>query len=479
MFGRQVLSTCLVAALVAILLVSTVANQTPRKIRVIYTNDTLGYLESCGCGGVRSGGLARRAVLISQLKQENPHCVILESGNLANTPDKLGLITSVLATLGYDAVGVGETDVRTCGEEFYKKAAQAKLTVIDPSPNAPKTAVPYIVKNVDGVRVGVVSFGFWLNPSEVDDFEAMKAFYSAYSEARRKSDILIVLDQKNIATREWIETNEKRFGAPDIVIGGMMRRTLQHEDVVGRTRIVPTSIQGRELGVVDIETAPGQLPTYSVRKIPIDDKIAEDVAIKKRVEEFMGKIPQIPTYTPTGSRNEVGPQITKSQGPAYYPPLLCKGCHAAEYEQWAGTKHAKAVETLTSQNRAIPECLKCHSEMFRRLQRLTLTSGTPAGVDCMTCHAGSLPHGIERRESSVRVKVDTKICVECHDKEWSPNYNEKIYLPKITHGPKKDAPSTSAGSQTQTPTSPAELSNPPSDSRPPAPPPIPVPPPTR
>lgn len=403
--------------------------------------------------------------------------MILESGNLSNTPDRVGLITSILAELGYDAVGVGETDVRTCGEEFYKKAAQAKLTVIDPSPNAPKTAVPYIVKNVNGIRVGIVSFGFWLNPSEEDEFEIRKAFYSAYGEARRKSDILIVLDQKNIVTREWIEANEKRFGAPDIVIGGVMRRTLQQEDVVGKTRIVPTSIQGRDVGVVDIEIAPGQLPTYSVRKIPLDDRIAEDVAIKKRVEEFMGKVPQTPTYTPAGSRTQVEP--TKSQGPAYYPPLLCKGCHAAEYEQWAATKHARAVETLTSQNRAIPECLKCHSEMFRRLQRLTITSGTPAGVDCMTCHAGSLPHGIERKESSVRVKVDTKICIECHDKEWSPNYNEKTYLPKITHGPKKDASPENVGSQTQPHTPPAESSSPPSDSRPPAPPPIPIPPTTK
>lgn len=48
MVGRQALSTCLIALLVAILLVGTVANQTPRKIRVIYTNDTLGYLEPCG-----------------------------------------------------------------------------------------------------------------------------------------------------------------------------------------------------------------------------------------------------------------------------------------------------------------------------------------------------------------------------------------------------------------------------------------------
>ncbi|MDH7602552.1 MAG: multiheme c-type cytochrome [Armatimonadota bacterium] len=413
--------------------------------------------------------------MISQLKRENPHCVIVESGNLTNTPDRVGLIASILAELGYDAVGVGETDIRVCGEEFYKKAAEAKLTVIDASPGAPRSAVPYVIKDVDGVKVGIVSFGYSLRLSEQDDYERRKALYSVYSEARRKSDVLIVLDQSNTVTREWIESNEKRFGAPDIVIGGVMQRTLMEETVIGKTHIVPTSIQGRDVGVVDLEFASGQPLKCSVRKIALDDNIAEDTAIKKRVEEFMGKIRQTPTYAPAIGNSAPQSQVTTGQGGAkYYPPLLCKACHAAEYEQWEGTRHARAVATLTAQQRAIPECLKCHSEMFRRLQRLTLTSGAPAGVDCMTCHEKSLPHGLERKESPVRVKVDTKICLQCHDKEWSPNYNEKTYLPKVTHGPNSAQAAEPAESNSSAPTAQPPVAS--ADSRPPAPPPFPVPP---
>jgi len=372
--------------------------------------------------------------------------------------------------MGYDAVGVGETDIRTCGEEFYKKAAEAKLTVIDASPGAPKSAVPYLVKTVDGIRVGIVSFGYGLRMSEQDDYERRKTLYAAYSEARRKSDILIVLDQSNTVTREWIESNEKRFGAPDIVIGGVMRRTMMQEDVIGKTHIVPTSIQGRDVGIVDIEIVPGELPKYTVRKVPLDESVPEDTTVKKRVEEFMGKVGQASAYSAARSAT-TEPHVTVGQSSAkYYPPLLCKACHTAEYEQWERTKHARAVATLTAQQRAIPECLKCHSEMFRRLQRLTLTSGAPAGVDCMTCHEKSLPHGLERKDVATRVKVDTKICLECHDKEWSPNYNEKTYLAKITHGSASSSGSVAATPQpTVQPTPGAQNSA--TDSRPPAPPP--------
>ena len=40
--------------------------ENPKKIRLIYSNDTYGYLEPCGCGGVNEGGLARRATLIAR-----------------------------------------------------------------------------------------------------------------------------------------------------------------------------------------------------------------------------------------------------------------------------------------------------------------------------------------------------------------------------------------------------------------------------
>ncbi|MCX8053544.1 MAG: cytochrome c family protein, partial [Armatimonadetes bacterium] len=114
-------------------------------------------------------------------------------------------------------------------------------------------------------------------------------------------------------------------------------------------------------------------------------------------------------------------------------PLMCISCHPKEYEDWAKTKHAQAVATLNREQRMIPECLKCHSELYRRLNRVSNSFDQPGGVECATCHFGSLPHGVERKNVTTRVKVDPKICTECHTKQWSPNYEEKSYMARVSH----------------------------------------------
>jgi len=396
---------------------------------------------------------------------------MVESGNLSNMPDRVGLVASILSGLRYDAVGVGETDLRTSGEEFFKQTAENKLVVLDASPEPPKSTLPYLVKNVGGVKVGIVSFGSAPPDKDVNEYVRRKALYTAFRAARQGSDILIVLDQANLMNKEWIERNEKRLGAPDIVIGGVMRQALAQEEVVGRTHIVPTSMQGKHVGVVDVEFGAGQEPKFTLQKIALESNVVEDEAISKRVREFMAKLQQVPSYIPpqpAGSQKAVLTGNPNSK--PYYHPFLCRTCHIKEYDDWQNTKHAHAVATLASEQRAIPECLKCHSEMFRSLQRVTAAPQAASGVECATCHVGSLPHGAERKNVTAKAKVDPKLCLECHDKQWSPKYEEKSYMARVSHVGAENvaaAPPASPPSPVARPSGPAVLP------RPPMPPPLP------
>ena len=72
---------------------------------------------------------------------------------------KLDVIMSVMAQLKYDAVkNAGNADVHV-GSDFFKKAKENKLTVLDVSPFADKSALPYVIKDFGGVKVGIISFG--------------------------------------------------------------------------------------------------------------------------------------------------------------------------------------------------------------------------------------------------------------------------------------------------------------------------------
>lgn len=359
----------------------------------------------------------------------------MDSGNLVKSVNELDLTMSVLASAQYDAVGVGETDARVCRQAFFEEAAKKGLTILDASGQA-KTAVPYSVKLVDGIKVGMFSFGARAaSDAAADEYESRKTAYLAYKEARAASDILIVLDQARVVDKDWLERNGVRLGAPDIVVGGTTRMSLPKEEVVGKTHIVQTSMQGKLLGVVDVVMEQGKEPVFECRLIPLDEQVPADPAAEKLVKDFIAK-------TQGGSATHPGnvpnPTVASSSPDRpYYSSLSCKTCHQKEYDSWQTTRHAHAVETLVSKKRAEPGCLPCHSEMFKRLQRVNLPSqsGGVGGVECASCHMQSLPHGMERRGVTAKTKVSLDTCRVCHTRDRSPNFEESGYLAKVLHGP--------------------------------------------
>ena len=382
--------------------------------------------------------------MINQLTSENPNSIIVDSGNLSTDAKKLDIITSIMSDLKYDAIGMGIRDIRLA-DDFLKHTAENDLVVLDPLPGARESTVPYIIKDVGGVRVGVVSFtGEAVNPSlGGSDYGRLRALYAAYKAARDGSDILILLDQANRADKDWIERNGPRLGFPDVVIGGIARTRLAGEQIVGRTRIVPTAVQARKLGVVDITLVPGEEPKVECRTILLDQKVPADEAVAKKIEEFTLNAKN----TATAARAPTSPHGNFSGFAAskpYYSSQLCKACHTSQYDDWQKTKHAAAIQSLVSADRNEPECLTCHSEMFRTIRNAHVPKAQTGGVECATCHKRSIPHGNERRDTAIRMKVDRRVCLECHTNERSPSYDEQAYFAKVAHkaAPTADAPKT-------------------------------------
>lgn len=354
--------------------------------------------------------------------------MIVESGNIADIESKIDPMVSILSKLHYDAIGLGSMDIKL-GDVFFKKAADNHLAIVDSFPDRADKTKPYIIKNIDGIKVGIVSFGAPpLQGHDSDDFQNRKALYAAYKDARSKSDLLVVLDQYNMVTKEWLGRNGPRFGYPDIVVGGSSKQGASDPEIIGKTQIVPTSLQGKNIGVIDVEIVPGLETRLAWKKIVLDDTVKDDPEVKKLVDAA------------TEKKVHPGPDINvpiPPPGPtakSYYPPVLCKTCHIKQYDDWAKTKHAVALKTLVDKDRTTPECLTCHSEQFRTMSKYSMPKNdNMAGVECATCHADSLPHGIERRNVTAKAKVDPQLCVTCHNKDNSPDYNEKTYMPKIAH----------------------------------------------
>lgn len=373
--------------------------------------------------------------MIRKLLGENPNAVIVDSGNQSDKPERLDFIMSVLAELGYDAIGVGAVD-RRFEKEFFDAASKHNLTVVDAgvwesakgvSPGSATNwrVVPYVVKNVAGVRVGIISFGASPELEPEEKQSRVRAMLLALKEVRKSCDILVALDQAGLITREWVERNASETGVPDIVIGGASRAQSPPVEIIGKCHLVQTSVNGSHVGVVDVEVVPAQSPRFTFDRIALDLTIKEDPKIKQQVSKFLDSIGQRAVV----SKTIEGPPTSGG----YLHPRMCRACHSYEYQDWTTTKHARALKTLDQINRLLPECLQCHSEAYRRARVINIPPDGIAGIECITCHKLPNPHWNEQRAPSGTWKVDPKLCKECHTPERSAAYNEKTYLPRVSH----------------------------------------------
>jgi peroxiredoxin len=129
----------------------------------------------------------------------------------------------------------------------------------------------------------------------------------------------------------------------------------------------------------------------------------------------------------------------------------CRGCHAAEYESFAASGHARAVGTLAERGSAEDAaCLACHTTGFG------LAGGFPkdgrpdahedlARVGCESCHGPGGEHvaeGAQRIGTIVALgdKCDScvvlQICGSCHDEANDPGFEFEVLdkIEALRHG---------------------------------------------
>ena len=450
------------------------AKDSPRMITIIYTTDTLGYLEPCGCGGRKWGGLSKRASYIKSVLAENPECVIVESGNLAyrsvlsKPTAQLETVVQALKYMGYTATGVGSIDV-SFENEFYDVLKSNELPVLNIDESQHDWAQSYLIKDVNGVKIGVISFGA-VEPGRKYKLSDFKLRYQAFKEARQLSDVLVVMDQAGLVTDDWLLRNVNRLGTPDIVITENTGKNSTESRWVGNTMIVPASKQGMYVGRIDIEiTGNGKKSTFS--RIAMDESISDDKAVLEMVESYkaeqrrqmqlqvisnnQAEQSQIvlnqktltteqcegiqseavsdnhskKSFTATNTVIKISPIET---GGAYYNYQTCVSCHESKYIDWKQTRHAKALDTLVNANETIADCLPCHSESYRRTTSVITDPTLMLGVECASCHYDILPHGADNKKKCDTEAIKTR-CNNCHTKERSPNFDLATAYNKVNH----------------------------------------------
>src|SRR5437762_9258356 len=198
-----------VAVLLFIFTFSAAAQQPERvHITILSTTDLHGNIlpKDYYTDKPEGRGLAKIATLIGKVRKENPNLMLLDSGDTIQgtplefyhnkkhnqPPDPMMLIMN---TLGYDAMAVGNHEYNFGLQVLEKARSEAKFPWLSANTYNKGTAkthyVPYIVKEIAGVRIGVLGLTTpgipnWDNPQNYEGLE----FHEPLQEARKWVPIL-------------------------------------------------------------------------------------------------------------------------------------------------------------------------------------------------------------------------------------------------------------------------------------------------
>ncbi len=278
-------------------------------------------------------GLAKVATIIKQTRKENPQLLLLDSGDtIQGTPlqyfhnkknnapaDPMMLAMSALK---FDAMAVGNHEYNFGLKVLGKARSEAKFPWLSANTYRKGTDEtffdPYLVKEVNGVRVGILGLTTPAIPNweNAENYEGLE-FREPVAEARKwvailrqKERVNVVVISMHMGIGEDLATGEVRPGEQphenealaiarevagvDVILMGHTHREIPSMYVNG-VLLAQANYWGKHVARVDIylEKPEGEtvkmnwsVVAKSSRTIPVDDKVAVDEEIAKLAEPY-------------------------------------------------------------------------------------------------------------------------------------------------------------------------------------------------
>jgi 5'-nucleotidase len=265
-----------------------------QEITVLYTGETHAMLYPCNCPKEMDGGIARRATLIKQLRQDNHNTLVLDSGgffagglqdeytqNITLDMQRAQVNLKAMELMKYDAVSIGD-DEFNFGREFLQdnimKTNLVSLSCnISDTGRKPALFKPYIIKEVAGKKIGIIGVTGLFAAQKAGGLKFIEpkiAVKQAVSELKKNNaDIIILLS--HLGESEDLNLIKDVEGI-DILIVGHSRIKEDLSTKIGRTLILRPSWQGRRLGNLTITIKAHKITNYKIGELRLSDKITNN-----------------------------------------------------------------------------------------------------------------------------------------------------------------------------------------------------------
>jgi len=444
------------------------AGPVARRLTVLYTGDTQGYLENCGCKVNQSGGVARRSTALAKLRAADPEALVVDAGSAFVRPEKQleldfltrqeqSLYLGTLDVMRYDAAAIGTTEL-TFGLDYFREETRGlRLPFLasnirrDGRPIAEGTRV----LRSHGVRVGFIGifeppYGksatalFEENTQALTFDDPIETLKREVPSLRRSADLVVALGR---LTPYTVRKAAASVPGLDLILSSDYRSPTRidgneqhiHPDdqpgFVGATLVGYTSLTNYGLNSVRLGLdARGRIASADFGDVWLYDDTPDDPRIRESLNRFYDRIGR-----QTAAQEAVAPLFasdeTRRNG-QYVGAAKCAECHAAEMAQWRRTKHATAYKTLLDRHRHFqPKCVVCHVVGYGTPHgyRLGSPEAVLANVQCEICHGPGAAHAASPSKDNIHREVPATVCLECHTPDHSDHFVYEERLPKVRH----------------------------------------------
>jgi len=283
-------------------------DQTP--LTLIYTSNTLGEVESCGCPEAGdAGGLGRRSYYIDTVRKESKNLLVLDGGDTLvlsffekeserqKARKRAEVVLKIYEKLGYDALNIGDTDLGLGVEYLRTLQKKSKIPLLSANLKEKKTGrlifKSHLFKEVDGMRIGIIGL---LTPDiypfiqkELKSYlveDPIKAALETINRSLADCDQIIALAHLNPSE---IESLAEKVPQISIIIGGNDRSFIFPKQI-HRSLYVQTDAFGLYVGRLNLRLVKGSSefvdgPPIRIGRGPLEKETESPAAEGKNTYE--------------------------------------------------------------------------------------------------------------------------------------------------------------------------------------------------